>query len=144
MIYISDTPYYLVTIGKETEARKEAALIYKENYVGTFMDDLIQRYNQDFKSMSERGFWTSVKNPDKLKMALFGMYLFTAQQLAGINIVNFYSNKIFEETFDTNTASLMTFLMGVFDLLASFFGLWIFGILRLRTLYLFGNILLVF
>jgi hypothetical protein len=60
------------------------------------------------------------------------------QQLAGVNVINFYSHQIFANSASHEVSSLLTLCMGGFDLLSIGISFTLFQYMRLKNLYLFG------
>lgn len=111
---IQETPYFWISKSNIEEARELTEEIYKEKWVEFELEKAIEHYKSEQTSTSVI---VELKHPIKRKMCLIGVYLFFVQQLAGVNIVNFYSHEIFISAgVSEATASLFTFLIGVIDI----------------------------
>jgi len=89
-------------------------MIYKEEWVEFELEKAIDHYRSENTSTS---MCVELKHPIKRKMCLIGVYLFFVQQLAGVNIVNFYSHQIFISAGVTeDMASLFTLIIGIIDI----------------------------
>lgn len=111
---IQETPYFWISKSNIEEARELTEEIYKEKWVEFELEKAIEHNKSEQTSTS---MIVELKHPIKRKMCLIGVYLFFVQQLAGVNIVNFYSHEIFISAgVSEATASLFTFLIGVIDI----------------------------
>ena len=111
---IRETPYFWISKSNIEEARELTEEIYKEKWVEFELEKAIEHYRSEQTSAS---MVVELKHPIKRKMCLIGVYLFFVQQLAGVNIVNFYSHQIFISAgVSEATASLFTFLIGIIDI----------------------------
>jgi facilitated trehalose transporter len=111
---IQETPYFWISKSNIEEARELTEEIYKAKWVEFELEKAIEHYRSEQTSAS---MIVELNHPIKRKMCLIGVYLFFVQQLAGVNIVNFYSHEIFISAgLSEATASLFTFLIGIIDI----------------------------
>ena len=113
LFFISRSPRWLVKIGKEDEARE---VIQKVNPGEDI--NLLMKAIKDSLQVEAAGKRVALFRKPYLKLAIIGIAIGMFNQLAGINVIMYYSTDIFREAgFSGEAALFQSVLIGVTNLL---------------------------
>lgn len=113
LFFISRSPRWLVKIGKEEEARE---VIQKVNPVEDV--DVLMKAIKDSLRVEAAGKRVALFKKPYLKLAIIGIAIGMFNQLAGINVIMYYSTDIFREAgFSGESALFQSVMIGVTNLL---------------------------
>eukprot|EP00382_Lankesteria_abbotti_P001982 CAMPEP_0113844252 /NCGR_PEP_ID=MMETSP0372-20130328/144_1 /TAXON_ID=340204 /ORGANISM="Lankesteria abbotti" /LENGTH=445 /DNA_ID=CAMNT_0000813255 /DNA_START=143 /DNA_END=1480 /DNA_ORIENTATION=- /assembly_acc=CAM_ASM_000359 len=133
----SDTPNYLVSVGKKAEAQKLLRAIYKKQDIETEYRSLLAvESSPGSKSM---GIFSALKDKWYRSAIIVGVVLSIGQQASGINAFVSLSNSIFQSAGITGSnLSLANVVMGVVNCLMTFPAIWIVDSFGRKSLYVMG------
>ncbi|KAL4506556.1 hypothetical protein ABPG72_000127 [Tetrahymena utriculariae] len=139
MLFIrNDTASYFMIKGDRKRAEAVLKDIYKEKYIEEEIQNIaneIQMQKQGLK------YWKDLLSLQYFNRVKVGVFLQFLQQFSGINVVVFYSGKIFEEIVDDSTIVFVLALMtNVLQLLCAFFSAYFSTRYGRRSLLLKGDI----
>ena len=137
-----DTPnYYLI---KSDEVKALAA--FEQVYPTAKAKETLIKAKDSLRHTETPGnIYKVLKTKPNLKLVLLGVLYFQTQQFAGINVINFYSTKIFKDLNVGLSEHILTAIFGLFDLFSLVIGLFcIVDKFPRRKIYLRGTFVIIF
>ncbi|TAN20536.1 MAG: MFS transporter [Chitinophagaceae bacterium] len=139
MVFVPESPRWLMTKGKEIKSRKILQKIGGLYYA----DDVILQIGQATNE-SDHGRWKTLLDKSIFPVLLIGIVLAIYQQFCGINVVFFYAPDIFAKTGAGVQAQLLqTVAVGAVNLIFTLVAMWLVERAGRRGLMLFGSAALV-
>ncbi len=136
LIFIPESPRWLVKAGFREQAAKVLARIGGEDFAGTEIASIE-------KSLLETDSGTSLRvlfSPRFRKVVVLGLLLSVFVQITGINTVVDYAPKILMAAgLEIRNALLQTSLIGLVNFAFTFFAVWLIDRLGRKTFYLIGS-----
>ncbi|XP_067008006.2 facilitated trehalose transporter Tret1 [Anabrus simplex] len=117
MFFMPDSPYYLISKGRDEEARSALKWLRGTNDVDDEMNEMKEEVKES--QLTETSLRDLITNKGNRKALIISMGLVAGQQLSGINAILFYSTTIFEKTHSSLSADVATIIIGVVMFLAS-------------------------
>lgn len=117
--WMYDTPVYYI-LNQQYDIAKSAM---KEIYYGRYVEErfLIEKSaveGREEEENTQESAWQLLQKTPNLKLVFLGGFLFLNQQFCGINAVNFYSTRVFEELGNKTFSTYMTALWGIMDIIS--------------------------
>lgn len=134
MYFMPCSPRWLMLKGRTQEAERVMQKLLGKRDVSAEMADIAGSLKKNVKS----GFRALMSKPLlPLVGVAFGLFVF--QQLSGINAIMYYGPQVFEQSgFGGDSKFLAQLLMGVINVLATVFGVWVVDKLGRRPLLFIG------
>ena len=130
------SPRWLMLTGKEEEARSVLRHLLGKEDVSDAMDEMEESLDHDGASQ-----WSSLFRKPLLPLILMTFGLFVFQQLSGINAVMYYGPEVFANAgFGQKAKLLAQAFIGLTNVLATIFGVWVVDKLGRRPLLFIGFI----
>jgi len=137
LFFIQRSPRWLVKTGRKEEARKAILRINKDP---SGSDKLIEEI-QDSVDNEISGNYSILFRKPYFKLVLIGMGVGMFNQLAGINVINYYSTDIFRQAgFSGESAFTQTVLIGITNLVFTILGMSLIDKLGRKVLLYIGGI----
>ncbi|WP_367607998.1 sugar porter family MFS transporter [Legionella sp. W05-934-2] len=134
MMYLPESPRYLLLKKKVEEARQLLAKIRPANEVEDELSAII--HSQEAKSIRGRDLWM---NKRFRAILLVGITLAISQQVTGINTIIYYAPTIFQRAgFHTTNAILVTTMIGIVNVVSTLIALPLIDRIGRKTLLLVG------
>lgn len=136
MFFLPETPRWLMSKGREEEARKVLDMIEDEEYI----NDSISAMKSDIAIDSSQVGWKEIFKPWLRNALIIAVGIMFFQQFVGINTVIYYSPKIFLAAgFEGAEAAIAaSVIVGVVNVLFTILSLFIIDRLGRRKLYFIG------
>lgn len=136
MIFLPETPRWLMQRGREQESRKVLERIETPEQV----EKQLRQMRADIDRMQEKSSWRELFAPWMRKPLIIAIGIMFFQQFVGINTVIYYSPKIFLMAgFDGNIAAIWASVaVGVVNLLATVLSVYFVDRIGRRKLYFTG------
>lgn len=137
MIFLPETPRWLMSKGYEERSRKILAKIEEPELI----DGAIKRMKEDIKKDSEQASWKEIFKPWMRNSLIIAIGIMFFQQFVGINTVIYYSPKIFLKAgFQGNEAAIWASVsVGVINVLFTILSLYLIDKIGRRKLYFIGT-----
>ena len=119
LFFVSQSPRWLVLMGKTDEARKVIARLNPGQDTGPEMQEIIESVKQ-----AGGGIRVKLFRKPYTRIVLIGMILGAFSQFTGINVIMYYAPSIFQSAgFSSDSALLQTMVIGATNLLFTFLGM---------------------
>lgn len=112
MFFMPDSPYYLISKGKEAEASKALQWLRGTTEIKEELEDL-KRSHRDQLLLGDVSYLDLLKKRVYLRPFLIMIALMFFQQWSGINAVLFYLKDVFIKAGSTLDAGLSSFIIGL-------------------------------
>lgn len=120
LFFVSQSPRWMVMVGKHKEAREVISRLYHGDNVDAIMEEINQSIGM---KIVHANFFTLFKNP-YLKVVLIGITVGMLGALTGINTLMYYAPTIFRSVgFSNDSALLQTVCMGAVNLIFTLIGM---------------------
>lgn len=145
-----ETPAYYIMENNFDGARKALSEIYYDEYLEKRLEIEKKNYLTTGENLSTRESENEklsnlLKTSPNLKIVTLGTLLFFNQQFAGINAVNFYSTKVFNDLGNDKFSSYLTAIWGLVDITSVSLSLFfVVDNFKRKTLLNFGNYSIAF
>jgi len=138
----SDTPKFLLANGKEEEAVKILAKIYKKEQVAEQLNLL--KKDKEINTHAGKVTYRDLISPQYRSRFVIGCLLAMLQQFSGINAIIYYSTSLFEDPDDPNSKKpqIYTVVVGILNLISAFIATLVIKRVGRRQLLLFGSVVL--
>eukprot|EP00026_Physarum_polycephalum_P005564 Phypoly_transcript_05599.p1 GENE.Phypoly_transcript_05599~~Phypoly_transcript_05599.p1 ORF type:complete len:390 (+),score=44.17 Phypoly_transcript_05599:205-1374(+) len=140
MIFLPETPYWLVMKNKEEKAIKVLQKLRKNGNVTNEINQM--KASNESKSLlaREEGGWMDIISSGAMfKLQMIGLGIAVIQQSTGVNAINIYAPEIFIAVgFATNASLLATVVVGVVKVASTVVALYLVDRLGRRLLLLVG------
>eukprot|EP00026_Physarum_polycephalum_P008406 Phypoly_transcript_08489.p1 GENE.Phypoly_transcript_08489~~Phypoly_transcript_08489.p1 ORF type:complete len:491 (+),score=53.96 Phypoly_transcript_08489:49-1473(+) len=140
MIFLPETPYWLVMKGKEERAATVLRQLRKRQNVSHELEQMKSSNASKGNQAKEQGNWGEILTKSMLKLQMIGLGLTVFQQVVGINAINIYAPEIFTDVgFATNASLLATVIVGVVKVISTVIALYLVDRMGRRFLLLVGS-----
>lgn len=120
LFFISQSPRWLVMVGKLEKAREAISSLNPGETIDNEMDEIKQSFNRDVVRMS---FFVLFRKP-YLNVVIVGIIFGMMSALCGVNTLMYYAPVIFRATgFSSDSALLQTVCLGVINLIFTIIGM---------------------
>uniref|UniRef100_A0A914EEE8 Major facilitator superfamily (MFS) profile domain-containing protein n=1 Tax=Acrobeloides nanus TaxID=290746 RepID=A0A914EEE8_9BILA len=121
LIYLEETPKFLLINKQDPEAAHKAMEFYQGQYeIGSKLDEILKEHEEEAKISFCRGFIQMIKVPHQRKAFIIG--ILALQIIAGIWSITFLSSDLFMAYFDSELAQYASFIFMVADFIACIIG----------------------
>lgn len=128
------SPRWLMLKGRKEEARKVLQYLLGKSDVNDVIEEMEESLTHETASH-----WTSLFRKPLLPLILMTFGLFVFQQLSGINAIMYYGPQVFASAgFGEKAKFLAQLSMGLINVLATIFGVWVIDKLGRRPLLFIG------
>ncbi|HPN36631.1 MAG TPA: D-xylose transporter XylE [bacterium] len=135
LIFIPETPRYLVMSGNPEKAFNILAKINGPNAAGRILNEINSTIAQKSGRLFSYGY----------KVIITGTLVAVFQQITGINVVVYYAPEIFRNMgAKTDTAFLQTVVIGIINVLASIAALFVVDKIKRKTMLMIGTLGITF
>ncbi|KAF0699749.1 Aste57867_9676 [Aphanomyces stellatus] len=121
LVFVGDSPVWLVSKGRFDEARDELARLYKPHNTEAILRAMIASHEDEKKELEGNKQWTILFTSKYRKQLVIACVLCAMQQLCGINAIMYYSASIFDRLgiHDPRYANTMVNLARVHDIITA-------------------------
>lgn len=120
LFFISQSPRWLVMVGKPEEAREVISRLNPGENIDTEMDEINQSINREVVQMK----YAVLFRKPYLKVVLIGLIVGMLGALTGINTLMYYAPTIFQSVgFSSDSALFQTIIMGAMNLIFTVIGM---------------------
>lgn len=137
LLFVPESPRWLLRKNKEAKALKVFELIYSKAEIVNMVNDIKKSLNH---SANKKTNWKEIFSVANRKKVFIGVVFAGIAQLTGINIIFYYAPKIFEQTHTGSSVLFQTVLTGVINLLFTLLALFFIDRLGRKRLMLFGSL----
>lgn len=138
MIFVPESPRWLLTAGREQKSRSVLERIGGTGYA----DHIVGQIKETVDTREPKG-WSVIFDKKLFPVLLIGIALAVYQQFCGINVVFFYAPDIFAKTgAGVQSQLLQTIGVGAANLIFTLVAMWLVERAGRRGLMLFGSIAL--
>jgi major inositol transporter-like SP family MFS transporter len=139
MMVLPDSPRWYAVRGREDEAREVLGLIREPSAVDREFAEIIAAAEEDRKDATASAIRTLREHPWMRRILWIGIGLAIAQQVTGINTVNYYAPTILQDSGLTTSAALIcTIAIGLTLVLSTVLGIWLLGFVSRRKMMITG------
>ncbi|MFN7095670.1 MAG: sugar porter family MFS transporter, partial [Burkholderiales bacterium] len=139
LLFLPDSPRWLIARGKERQAMKALAKLRGANYQAEFNEiknTLVLEHNKTAN-------WNALFTTTNLPIISIAIIIMLLQQLSGINAIIYYAPQIFMHAgLGVNHSLFSTILVGVVNLVSTLIGLFLLDKLGRRPLMILGSLLM--
>jgi sugar porter (SP) family MFS transporter len=134
LFFVSQSPRWLVLMGRIDDARKVIARLNPGRDIQPELDEIIQSAHKN-----SGGIRVKLFHKPYTRLVIIGMILGVFSQLTGINVIMYYAPSIFQAAgFSSDSAMLQTVVIGATNLLFTLIGMSLIDKLGRKTLLMAG------
>lgn len=137
LLFIPESPRWLLTVGKEQKAIAKLKLFYNLDELNNVMQHV---KNSIHSHVHKKYQWKEIFTTKNRKRLLIGVTFAGIAQFTGINIIFYYAPKIFEQTQTGCSILFQTLITGIINLAFTLFALFFIDKLGRKKLMLFGSL----
>jgi len=134
LFFVSQSPRWLVLMGKTDEARKVIERLNKGRDTRPEMEEIIASVQKNSGGMK-----TPLFKKPYTRIVIIGMILGTFSQFTGINVIMYYAPTIFQSAgFSSDSAFLQTVIIGATNVVFTLIGMSLIDKVGRKSLLMFG------
>ncbi len=119
LFFVSQSPRWLVLMGRNEEARKVIARLNPGQDIEPEMNEIMESVRKN-----SEGIRVPLFRKPHSRMVVIGMILGSFSQLTGINVIMYYAPSIFQSAgFSSDSALMQTVIIGATNLIFTFLGM---------------------